>query len=404
MVAGIPLTNEELERTIAVYQENGFSRAARLLEISEDALKYRLKRAAERGLLGTKPVLPGFQIKQSTSKTADGTYIKQIPESGEEFQLLPGHEVKGVSAYLDAEGRTRAKWVKTRSGITANLVGALKKEFEEYAGAAQSISIPDNTDESLLTVYPIADQHNGLLAWGAETGEDYDLKIGEERLRGAMNALVTVSPKSQQSIILNLGDWQHTDDSTNRTPENKNKLDADSRYFRILCTGVKLMMDCIELALAKHQNVLVRNIPGNHDPHASIALTVALSAFYSNNERVTVDTDPSDFFFYRFGNSLIGATHGHKLKPESMAMLLANARPGDWAAAQFRYFYFGHIHHITAKEIGGVICESFQSLAAKDAYSYGKGYIAGQSLSSITHHIEDGEISRHRINIQRKKR
>jgi hypothetical protein len=62
-------------------------------------------------------------------------------------------------------------------------------------------------------------------------------------------------------------------------------------------------------------------------------------------------------------------------------------------------FYFGHIHHETVKEIGGVRCESFQTLAAKDAYAITGGYRSGQSLTSITHHRSAGEIGRHRINI-----
>jgi hypothetical protein len=349
--------------------------AAEAAGVSWSAFENRLRRAAERGLDGSVPkALPIGQKIEGTST------LYRLNERG--------------------EWEERLQWVKSKDDpALQNLTAALKEAFDSYRGAAKPVPVPKHTDADLLSVYPIADQHNGLMAWGAESGENYDLKIGAERLRSCMARLVAQSPSSKGAIILNLGDWQHTDDQKNATPASGHQLDVDSRYFKILTTGVQLMMDCIDLTLQKHETVLVRNIPGNHDPHASIALTVALSAFYAKNPRVIVDDDPSDFFFHRFGSTLIGANHGHKAKPADMAMSMAVRRREDWGATRFHYFYFGHIHHETAKEVGDVRCESFQTLAAKDAYSASHGYNSGQSLTSITIHREDGEIGRHRVNI-----
>lgn len=363
-------TDEQLLETVAAFEKHGTQvKAAEALGITQGTMSSRLKRAVARGLYGDKKVLPG--------------------------QLL-----KGVSTLRNGDGEVVAEWTKTVSdNSTADLVDALKDAFEAYKGAAPIVLPPKLVDEDLLSVYPIADQHHGLLSWGEETGEDYDLKIGAERLRECMRRLVAQSPSSRQAIILNLGDWQHNDSQKNETPAHHHQLDVDSRYFKILTTGVQLMMDCIDMCLQKHEEVLVRNIPGNHDPHASIALTVALGAFYAKNPRVVVDDDPGDFFYYRFGNSLLGATHGHKLKPDKMAMHMACERAEDWGQTKFRHFYFGHIHHETAKEVGNVRVESFQTLAAKDAYSAGHGFTSGQSITSITHHRRDGEIGRHRVNV-----
>ena len=183
------------------------------------------------------------------------------------------------------------------------------------------------------------------------------------------------------------------------TPRGGNILDVDGRYFKTITYGVEVMLDVINMALKKHDTVLVRNIPGNHDPNACVALTVALNAFFRNDERVTIDLDPSDFFYHRFGNTLIGANHGHRLKPVNMAMHMANTRPEDWGKSKFRYFYFGHIHHKTMKEEGGVITESFQTLSAKDAYHAGGGYLGGRSLTGITIHKDKGEIGRHIVSV-----
>lgn len=369
-------TDDELREAVHIRSQHPTNKAAaKALGVREQTMTSRLRAAAQRGIDGSVPsaVPTGFQVK-GTSKL----YRKNEAGDWEE----------------------RLQWVKTKEDENFHqVVQALKEALESYQGRAELTPKPQHVDADLLSIYPIADQHLGLMAWGQETGEDYDLKIGSERLRTCARRLVAQSPNSKHAVILNLGDWQHADDARNVTPQSGHHLDVDGRYMKVLTTGVEVMMDVIDMALTKHDNVLVRNLPGNHDPHASIALTVALAAFYHREPRVTIDDDPSEFFYYRFGNTLIGANHGHRIKPADMAMMMAARRREDWGATKFHYFYFGHIHHITAREVGGVVVESFQTLAARDAWSHAKGFSSGQSLTSITHHIEDGEIGRHRVSI-----
>lgn len=398
-------TDAQLADAVAAYQTHGEKRAAaKALHVSESTMHRRLQRAAEKGLLGYKPVLPGFVIKQvSTSIDKDGeTYAEHIQQvrDGDEFDLPQGHVVKGISALVDPDGHIKQQWIKTKlDTVLPDLIAAIQASFAEYTGKAELIAPPESVNEDLLSVYPIADQHNGLLAWGQESGESYDLKIGAARLRSTMAGVVSQAPPSTQGLILNLGDWQHNDDQKNMTPRSGNLLDVDGRYPKVLRYSFELLRDCIDLALQRHQQVIVKNIPGNHDPHASIALTLALSAFYEKNERVTIDDKPGDFFFHRFGKTLIGAAHGHKCKPDRMAMTMAVRCREDWGQTDFHYFYYGHIHQEVAREVGDVRCESFQTLAAKDSFAAGAGYNSGQSLCSITIHKINGEIGRHRINI-----
>jgi len=405
-VANPQIADELAQAAADLFLAKGSKRAAaKAAGLSRSAFRNRLKRAAERGMLPTKPVMPGFEIKQTSAQLDAGgnverEWVQQRPEAGPDFALPAGHILKGVSALTDAEGRTLYEWKKTRlDDATPHVVAALEAVFKSYRGKAAPIPPPRRSDADLLSVYPIADLHLGMLSWRPETGEDYDLRIASRRLRDTARRLIAQAPCSRKAIILNLGDWQHTDDQRNMTPRSGHILDADSRYVKILTAGVRLMIDCIDLALQKHELVIVRNIPGNHDPHASIALTVGLANFYARNKRVVVDDDPGEFFFHRFGATLIGAHHGHRARPDRLAMAMAVRRRADWGATRYHYFYFGHIHHESAREVGDVRVESFQTLAAKDAHSVGMAYVSGQSLSSITIHKRDGEIGRHRVNI-----
>jgi hypothetical protein len=114
---------------------------------------------------------------------------------------------------------------------------------------------------------------------------------------------------------------------------------------------------------------------------------------------VTIDVDPSEFYFHRFGATLIGAHHGHKARADKLAIAMMTLRKRDFGETDFHYFYTGHIHHESAKEIGDVRVESFQTIAAKDAHAAGMGYVSGQSLTAITLHKSRGEIGRHRVNL-----
>jgi len=400
------VTDEQALEAVSALKEHGTQvKAAEVLGLARSTFQNRLKRAAERGLMGYRPVLPGYAVKGTTTeRDADGRvtreWVRQAKEAGASFAMPQGHVVKGVSAYLDPEGRILGQWIKTREEQAhEDLAKALEERFRQFDGVVPLIDPPASVHADLLTIYPIADQHNGLLAWGRETGESYDMEIGAERLRTTMRHLVSLSPPSKYALVLDLGDWQHTDDSKNMTPRSGNILDVDSRYYKITMTGVYLMTDVIELALQKHEHVIVRCLPGNHDPHACVALTIALIMAYSQNPRVTIIDDPSEFFFHRFGSTLIGAHHGHRAKPDQLAMTMATRCREDWGETKYHYFYAGHIHHETAKEVGDVRVETFQSLAAKDAHHANAGYTSGQSLSAITIHRDNGEVHRHRVNI-----
>lgn len=376
------------------------------IEIAErvHSLKPSTRDAARRGATGTRPVLEGFEIARTSAQVdaagnVERQWIGQRPERGPVFEPPAGHAIKGVSALLDPDGRELVKWVKTNErGEADHLVDALRSVFAEYAGIAPLIPPPSDTDSDLLTVYPLADLHLGMQSWGVETGENYNVKIAQQRVRDVVSDLVSQSRPSRHAVIIGLGDYFHSNDATAMTPRSKHILDVDGRWPRVLTAGVHTAMAIAEMAAQKHETVTLRFLPGNHDPDAAIALTVALSVAYAGNPRIVVDDRPSHIWYHRHGRVMLGATHGHTMKPDKMAMLLASDRPQDWGETTYRHFFFGHIHHETAKEVGPVRVESFNTLAAKDAYSHAGGYRSGQAMNAITFHVEKGEVGRHRVN------
>jgi UDP-2,3-diacylglucosamine pyrophosphatase LpxH len=326
-------------------------------------------------------------------------WIKSSPAAGDEYAVPAGHVIKGESALLDPDGRVMAKWVKTREGTGEGLVQALHEVFANHTGSAPLIPAPIESDDTILTVYPLPDLHFGMYAWGQESGSDYDTTIAARMAEQTVASLVAQSRPSSKAVILGLGDYFHANDLKGVTPANAHRLDVDTRWPRVFAAGAKLAVAIVELAARKHREVEVVFLPGNHDPDAAMSLTVALALFYSNNPRITVHQDPGIAWFRRHGRTLLAATHGHTMPPARAAMMVATDRADDWGKSDHRHLFMGHIHHEKAHEIGGIRVETFQAPAPKDAYAAHGGFRAGRSLSAITFHETQGEIGRHRVNL-----
>lgn len=373
--------------------------AAEQLGIPRQTFNHRLTVAAERGMLGTKPVLPGFAIKSVASKAEDGSWVKQTKAAGEEFEVPAGHTVKGVSSLVDADGRTIQQWIKTRNEYAPQDIAAILKEAFVDVPPAAPVPLTVAPATSLLTLTPLADWHVGLFSWGKETGTNWDLKIAEGVIGSAIEDLVARTPPSAEAIVLGGGDLLHSDSNENKTARSGNALQVDGRYQKVLMTACRLVVRTIDANLRRHGHVTVRILPGNHDEHASVAVAYFLLAWYRNEPRVTVDVDPSLFFWFRFGKVLLGATHGHTVKLKDMSSIMAHRRAEDWGATLFRYIHGFHIHHksMFATEGNGVISESHQTPTPQDAWHFGSGFLSGRSLQSISYHREYGEVSRVRV-------
>jgi hypothetical protein len=403
-----PLSDELALQAAEAYAEHGTKKgAAEALGLAENTFRNRLDRAAERGMCGTKPVLPGFRLTKTTAVTnEDGDvvreFIQQRPAIGESFEVPDGHSVKGVSALVDATGRTIQQWVKTRDsrdGLTPEeTIERLKTAMEGYS-AAQPIPAPLAAAEDLLTLTPLADWHVGLRAWAGDTGMNWDLSIAENVIGRGIEDVVERAPSSGHAIVLGGGDLLHSDSNENKTAKSGNVLDVDGRYDKCVEVAGRLVVRTIDAHLRKHGHVTARILKGNHDEHSSVAIGYFLKGWYRNEPRVTVDTDASLFFWHRFGRVMIGATHGHAAKLQNMPSIMAHRRAEDWGATLFRYIHGFHLHHTAkyATEGNGCISEVHQTPTPQDAWHFGSGYLSGRSLQSISYHREMGEIGRVRV-------
>lgn len=370
-------------------------------EILEAVIAHGGSRAAGRAL-GIDITYPSAVYAAVKKKAALGGYA---PGASNIAAVSPdGFNVKRLSARFNSEGKPAGGWLISEPDKDRQMEAlkqAVADTVADMRGLSQPTPAPEFADADLLTVIPLGDPHFGMLAWAKESGDDFDLEIAERLTVNAVDRLCAMTPATETALLLNLGDFFHADNGSNRTPRGGNELDVDGRFQKIASIGFRAMIRCVDRLLQKHARVIVRNNRGNHDPHQAAMLTIAMEAYYHENDRVTVDANPSGFFYYRFGRTLIGSTHGDGAKLADLPIIMANDRKDDWAQSDFRVWHCGHFHHDQVKEHVGCTVETHRTLAATDAWHSYQGYRSGRDMKAVIYHREFGEMSRVRCGVER---
>ncbi|WP_333899566.1 oxidoreductase [Agrobacterium pusense] len=392
----MPLPTEELRRRADAYKEHGtLKKAAAALGIKKSALSESLRRAAEAGLLGTEPVLPGFRISK-ISNTPSGTFIQQTQERGERFAVPAGHVVKGVSALVDAEGRVIQQWQKTAVDAEGQLAAfrAVVDGLKEDLPRITIMPAPQHVEEDLLNQFVVTDSHFGMLAHREETGADYDLRLAEQLLLDWFAAAVAGAPQAHTAVLAQLGDLLHHDALESVTPAHKHVLDADSRLHKVVRVVIRTLRRVIDMLLQKHKHVHVVMASGNHDPASSVWVRELLATIYENEPRVSVDTSPMLYYAYKWGDTALFYHHGHKRGVAHVDATLAGMFREMFGASKYAFAHVGHLHSDEGRKSALMYVERHETLAAPDAYAAGGGWLSGRSAKVITYSRRFGEVAR----------
>lgn len=315
-------------------------------------------------------------------------------------QVLPDHlMVKGTSTLEHAEKGTLLQWVKTNPDMQklnealVQAVEALKEDLPKY----KRIAKPSQGQKHLLNTYVVTDFHLGMLAWGEETGADWDVEIAENLLYNWFDAAVIQSPKADTAVLAQLGDFLHWDGMEAVTPSSGHVLDADSRFQKLVRIAVRMIRHIIDLLLKTHKHVHVIMATGNHDLASSVWLREMVAHVYQDEPRLTVDLSPDVYYCYEFEQVSLFFHHGHKRKPSNISDTLVAKFRKVLGNTHFSYAHLGHLHSHESKENGIMVIEQHRTLAAPDAYSATGGWMSGRDAQVITYHKQYGEVSRLRI-------
>lgn len=304
-----------------------------------------------------------------------------------------------VTAVIDKEPKTfqnfqvKARLIRRPEVVKEKLAGEVFVEMTKGYEAPildWELRKPDPRQENNLLEISIFDLHIGKLAWGGETGENYDTKIARARFLDAIQKLVHRASGFEYSrILFPIGNDFFNSDTIFNTTTQGTQQDEDLRWQKTFNIGVRLLVDAINMLKQTGVPVDVIVIPGNHDFERSFYMGKFLEAWFNNDPTVWINTGASPRKYYRFGNVLLGFTHGSEEKEASLPMLMANdieSKP-MWSETKYHEWHLGHIHRKRnvnytvldkarmLNEDLGVTIRYLSSLTGTEEWHHKKGFI-----------------------------
>lgn len=364
----VPLDDATLRQTVDAYQRNGtHAKAGAELGLAPRTIGDRLRMAALRGIAPghfENGVAPGYLMgKVTVQRNADGqverTWERQAPDQEKALEVL----MAAAESIIDN--------VKPRKPIAA----------------------PKLSNDDLLTQYTFTDYHMNMLAWHAEGGANWDLKIAETTGIAAMEFLTTGSPPSHTGVVLIQGDWQHYDSLNPMTPTSGNIVDGDSRPGKGIEVSMRLIETLVTLALQKHQKVILQICEGNHDLYTSLLLRKMFKRLYRDEPRIEVPDRELPYYAIQWGQVALFYHHGHMKNWKDLPLTFAAMFPEVWGTTKKRYGNTGHYHHEKREEFSGIKMIQHPTMAANDSHGSRHGYISEREMTAITFHKAFGRGS-----------
>ena len=289
-------------------------------------------------------------------------------------------------------------WLRRKTPQERGLRAALADQIADASRTAPPRKDPTYPKliGSCLAEVDIPDLHLGKLAWGAETGENFDVKIAERLfMEAVMRHRAAAEPYGVRQFLFPIGNDYFNVDNAAHTTTAGTPQDEDGRWQHSFTHGRRLLVRAID-HLREVAPVHVIHVGGNHDFERGFYLADALACWFHRQKDVTFDMAPTVRKYFRWGAVLIGFTHGDKEQVKELPLTMAIERPQEWAASKFREFHLGHLHHRRERDFQpvleqkSVIVRHLSSLTAADAWHAEKGYRAQRASSCFIWHPKRG--------------
>ena len=266
-------------------------------------------------------------------------------------------------------------------------------EVKAYAPKYPTINTIKSTDAHLLVI-DIADLHIGKLSSAFETGEDYNCQIAVKRAKEGMQGILDKAKGFDIDKVLFVAgnDILHTDNNK-RSTNAGTPQDTDGMWFDNFIMAKNLYIELLEKLMSFAEVEVVYN-PSNHDLTHGFFLMQLIEAHFSKST-INFNVNLLHRKAFKYGNNLIGTTHGDGAKVENLPLLLATEFPVLWSETKHRYIYSHHIHHKQSRDFIGCTFETLRSPSSSDSWHKKNGYCGvPRAVEGYVHHKEFGQIAR----------
>ena len=266
--------------------------------------------------------------------------------------------------------------------------------IEEHTFKYEEIKREKQQEPHLLVVDP-ADVHIGKLSTAFATGEDYNEGEAVRRVKKGIQKILDYTSSFEIDKILFVAgnDILHTD-NTKRSTTKGTPQDTDGMWYENYKTAKQLYIECLE-KLIKVADVHYMFNPSNHDYMAGFYLSDMIKAWFKDCKNITFQTDLMYRKYFKYGENLIGTTHGDGAKHHDLGSLMSVEAKDYWGDTNHKYFYVHHVHHKTSKDYINVTVESLRSPSTTDVWHSQKGYVSPQAIEGFLHHPHKGQVARY---------
>ena len=275
--------------------------------------------------------------------------------------------------------------------VRQDIIKAMNSHSPSYAKIKRTKSETGH----LLVIDP-ADIHIGKLATSFETGEDYNSQIAVKRVKEGVKGILQKSNGFNIDKILFVGgnDILHIDEPHRKTTAGTPQ-DTDGMWYENFMTAKKLYIDVLETLMSVADVHFVYN-PSNHDYISGFMLSDSIQSWFRKSKNITFDCSIAHRKGFKYGQNLIGTTHGDGAKLADLPLIMANEFSREWADTKHRYVYTHHIHHKSSKDYHGITVESLRSPSGSDSWHHRKGYGVGgvKAVEGFIHSKDHGQVAR----------
>jgi len=284
--------------------------------------------------------------------------------------------------------------------INQNNKNILKNDFSYLK---KDISGKKEIENALII--SLADLHLDVKTFQSETGNDSDMYKSFERALKAVKDILyraNYGHGIEEIIFIGGNDFYHANSAKNTT-EKGTPLDVDGRFHESFKLGLSLITAMLDMCKV-YAPVRYYTCYGNHSPEREFYLAAALEAFYRNDDKITIETDPKSRKYFSFGNSAFMLSHDAPKSIKDLPVIFATENPSLFTM-KYKFLLTGHLHSkqetffIGTKENFGLVWKRMPSLAKSDKWHFDSFFIGNQkSCIGLVINKNHGEIAEYIYN------
>lgn len=218
------------------------------------------------------------------------------------------------------------------------------------------------------------DFHYGKYSWHQETGDSYNREIAHNLLiEHTLDLLSELMHYNIEKFIVPVGSDYFHFDTVRGTTTNGTPQDCDGTLTQILFEGSHLMIKFIDM-LRQVAPVEIPMAAGNHDRVLSNSLLLFLQGYYRNVDEVSVTWELTMRQYTKYGNTVMGFTHGDGAKLKDLPGLLVNESGYAISPDTQRVWFTGHLHFEKVVDIQKTKIYQMPSLSGGDRWHHHNGY------------------------------